>query len=65
MHPSHLDILWFNGVHEMFSKEILRGSDEEGVNRFQMITVWSSGGGGEAPKPANHCGEKKEMSVDF
>ena len=24
MHPCHLDILWFNGVREMFSKEIAR-----------------------------------------
>ena len=36
-----------------------------GLNRFQNDHGMVIGGRGEAPKPANHCGEKNEMSVDF
>ena len=50
MHPSHLDILWFNGVREMFSKEISRDVGGEGG---QQISKWSRYGhrGGKPQNP--------------
>ena len=64
MHPSHLDILWFNGVREMFPKEISRGGGGEGVNRFQNDHGMVIEEGGWSPKTRKSL-RREERSVSI
>ena len=65
IHPSHLDFLWFTGVHEMFSNKIAR-VDQRGVNRFQNnYGISQSGwvGKGRSPKTRKSLGmEERRVS---
>ena len=60
MHPSHLDILWFNCMRELFSKEIARVVVGRGVNRFQNDHGMVIEGGGAKPQNLKVIAERRK-----